>query len=52
LNKYKASQQFFRWPVIEGVVERSPMERVPQPTAIQKLVEVLSDEETRRGLGL
>ncbi|MEV6849575.1 tyrosine-type recombinase/integrase [Actinoplanes sp. NPDC051411] len=48
LNKYKALQQFFRWLVIEGEVERSPMDRVPQPTAVQKLVEVLSDEETRR----
>ena len=48
LNKYKALQQFFRWLVIEGEVERSPMDGVPQPTAVQKLVEVLSDEETRR----
>jgi integrase/recombinase XerC len=38
----------FRWLVIEGGVERSPMDQVPRPTAVQKLVEVLSDEETRR----
>ncbi len=48
LNKYKALQQFFRRLVIEGEVERSPMDGVPQPTAVQKIVEVLSDEETRR----
>ncbi|GLY99516.1 hypothetical protein [Actinoplanes sp. NBRC 103695] len=29
LNKYKALQQFFRWLVIEGEVERSPMHGVP-----------------------
>ena len=48
LNKYKALQQFFRWLVIEGEVGRSPMDEVPRPTAVQKLVEVLSDEDTRR----
>ena len=48
LNKHKALQQFFRWLVAEGEIERSPMSRVPQPKAVQKLVEVISDEETRR----
>jgi integrase/recombinase XerC len=48
LNKHKLLQQFFRWLVAEGEIERSPMSRVPQPKAEQKLVEVISDEETRR----
>lgn len=48
LNKYKALQQFFRWLVAEGEVERSPMSEVPKPKAVQELVEVLSDEQTRR----
>ncbi len=48
LNKYKALQQFFRWLVAESEIVRSPMSEVPQPKAVQKLVEVISDEETRR----
>jgi site-specific recombinase XerD len=48
LNKYKALQQFFRWLVAEGEMVRSPMGEVSQPRAVPKLVEVLSDEETRR----
>jgi integrase/recombinase XerC len=48
LNKYKALQQFFGWLVAEGEIGRSPMSEVPKPTAVQELVEVLSDEETRR----
>ena len=30
LNKHKALQQFFRWLVAEGEVERSPMSEVPR----------------------
>lgn len=48
LNKYKALQQFFGWLVVEGEIERSPMLEVLKPTAVQELVEVLGDEETRR----
>ncbi|GAA0526961.1 tyrosine recombinase XerC [Paractinoplanes ferrugineus] len=48
LNKHKALQQFFRWLVAEGEVERSPMSEVPKPKVVQELVEVLSDEQTRR----
>jgi integrase/recombinase XerC len=48
LNKHKALQQFFGWLVAEGEIERSPMSGVPQPKAMQKLVEVLSDEQTRQ----
>jgi site-specific recombinase XerD len=48
LNNHKALQQFFRWLVAEGEIERSPMSRVPQPKATQKLVDVISDEDTRR----
>ncbi|XVU23025.1 tyrosine-type recombinase/integrase [Actinoplanes sp. CA-054009] len=48
LNKYKALQQFFGWLVAEAEIERSPMLEVPKPTAVQELVEVLSDEETGR----
>jgi integrase/recombinase XerC len=52
LNKYKALQQFFGWLVAEGEIVRSPMDTVPAPTAVQKLVEVISDEETQRILEL
>jgi integrase/recombinase XerC len=32
LNKHKCLQQFFKWLVDEGELDRSPMQRVPQPT--------------------
>jgi integrase/recombinase XerC len=47
LNKCKAMQQFFRWLVAEGEVERSPMSEVPKSKVVQE-IEVLSDEQTRR----
>lgn len=28
LNRYKSAQQFFRWAVDDGEIERSPMERI------------------------
>ncbi|GIM92973.1 tyrosine-type recombinase/integrase [Paractinoplanes toevensis] len=51
LNKHKALQQFFRWLAEENEIERSPMHDLPQPRAAQKLVEVLSDAETKQILG-
>jgi integrase/recombinase XerC len=48
LNKHKSLQQFFRWLVEEGEIDRSPMTDVPQPLTKQKLVQVLTDEQTRR----
>lgn len=46
LNKHKSLQQFFRWLLEEGEIERSPMSGVPQPMAEQKLIPVISDDET------
>jgi site-specific recombinase XerD len=53
LNKHKALQQFFKWLVIdEEEVDRSPMDRVGQPKTPQKLIPVLSDEDTKKVLDL
>ena len=53
LNKHKALQQFFKWLVIdEEEMDRSPMDRVGQPKTPQKLIPVLSDEDTKKVLDL
>jgi site-specific recombinase XerD len=49
LNKHKSLQQFFRWLVEEGEIDRSPMAGVPQPRTKQKLVQILTDEQTPPG---
>jgi integrase/recombinase XerC len=48
LNKHKALQQFFRWLVEEGEIEQSPMVHVRQPKVVQKVIPVISDQDTRR----
>lgn len=50
LNKYKALQQFFRWLVEEGEIEQSPMMHVRKPKVVQKVIPVISDQDTRRVL--
>jgi len=46
VNKYKALQQFFRWLVEEEELDHSPLARVRQPKAPQKLIPLLSDDDT------
>lgn len=48
LNKHKGLQQFFKWLVDDGELDRSPMERVRQPKTPQKLIPVMRDEDTTR----
>jgi integrase/recombinase XerC len=48
LNKHKALQQFFRWLVDEGEIKESPMAHVRQPAVRQKVIPVISDQDTRR----
>ncbi|RSM69784.1 integrase [Actinoplanes sp. ATCC 53533] len=48
LNKYKALLRFFGWLVEEGEVACSPMVGVPMPRVGQKLVPIMTGDETRR----
>jgi integrase/recombinase XerC len=48
LNKHKGLQQFFKFLLIEEEIERSPMERVPQPKTPQKLIPIIRDDDTRK----
>lgn len=48
LNKHKALQQFFKWLVAEEELERSPMERVPQPKTPHRLIPVIGDDDTKK----
>ncbi|GAA1422545.1 tyrosine-type recombinase/integrase [Catellatospora coxensis] len=53
LNKHKSLQQFFKWLVVdEEELDRSPMDRVGQPKTPQKLIPVLSDDDTKKVLDL
>lgn len=48
LNKHKCLQQFFKWLVVdEEAIHRSPMQRVRQPITPEKLIPILTVEETR-----
>jgi site-specific recombinase XerD len=47
-GRYRYLQQFFRWLVDEGEVERSPMERMRPPAIPEKPVPVLSDDALAR----
>lgn len=48
LNKHKGLRQFFKWLIVEEELDRSPMERVPQPKTPQKLIPVIGDQDTAR----
>ena len=48
VNKHKSLQQFFRWLVEEDEMQCSPMSGVPLPDAGQKLIPLISDDETRQ----
>jgi integrase/recombinase XerC len=48
LNKHKSLQQFFKWLLEEGEIDRSPMERVKQPKTQKKLIPVIRDEDTKK----
>jgi site-specific recombinase XerC len=48
LNKHKGLQQFFRWLVNEEEIDRSPMDRVPQPKTPKKLIPIIAEADTRR----
>ena len=49
LNKHKGLQQFFRWLVEdEQAIDRSPMARVRQPKRPQKLIPIITEDDTRR----
>jgi integrase/recombinase XerC len=52
LNKHKGLQQFFKWLLAEEEIDRSPMERVPQPKTPQKLIPVMRDDDTKKILEL
>jgi hypothetical protein len=54
LNKHKGLQQFFKWLVVEEEEEldRSPMDRVGQPKTPEKLIPVLSVDDTKEVLDL
>jgi len=48
LNKHKSLQQFFTWLMLDKeFIDRSPMERVHQPTP-QKPVPVMREEDSAR----
>ncbi|MGH3921794.1 MAG: tyrosine-type recombinase/integrase [Pseudonocardiaceae bacterium] len=44
---YRALQQWWKWMVTEGEIERSPMERTSPPSVPEKAVPVLSIEQLR-----
>jgi integrase/recombinase XerC len=48
LNKHKGLQQFFKWLLTEEEIEHSPMERVRQPKTPQKLIPIITDDDTRK----
>jgi integrase/recombinase XerC len=48
LNKHKGPQQFFKWLLGEGEIDRSPMERIRQPKTPQKLIPVIAEDESKR----
>ncbi|WP_244161820.1 tyrosine-type recombinase/integrase [Micromonospora eburnea] len=51
LNKHKGLQQVFKWLLVdEQAIDRSPMDRVRQPTTSRKLIPVLRDEDTSKVL--
>ena len=52
LNKHKSLQQFFAWLVEEGEVDVSPMAVVPKPRVPQKLIPIMTDDQTRRLLAV
>ena len=48
LNKHKCLTQFFRWLVLdEEAIQRSPMQRVRPPITPEKLIPILTLDETR-----
>jgi site-specific recombinase XerD len=47
-TRFRACQQFFKWAVDEGLITRSPMERMKHPSLPEQPVEVLTDEEVQR----
>jgi site-specific recombinase XerD len=48
LNKHKGLQQFFKWLLTEGEIDRSPMERIRQPKTQHKLIPVIGEGDTKR----
>lgn len=49
VNKHKALQQFFKWPVVdEEEIDQSPMLRVRQPKTPKRLIPIIRDERTKR----
>ena len=43
LNRYKSAQQFFKWAVDDGELERSPMERMRPPKVPELPVPILPE---------
>lgn len=48
VNKFKGLQQFFRYLVLEGEMDVSPMVGIPQPVAPEKVVPVVEDPDLGR----
>jgi integrase/recombinase XerC len=46
--RYRSLQQFFKWALEEGEIDRSPMERMRPPAIPERPVDVLPDEQLRR----
>jgi site-specific recombinase XerD len=47
-REYRSLQQFWRWLLDEGEIDRSPMERMKPPAVPEQPVPVLTDDEIRR----
>lgn len=45
---YRSLQQFWKWLVDDGEIERSPMERMSPPAVPEQPVPILTDDELRR----
>jgi site-specific recombinase XerD len=50
LNKHKGLQQFFKWLLLEGEIERSPMGHLRQPKTTSTLVPIICDADTKKVL--
>jgi integrase/recombinase XerC len=52
MNKHKSLLRFFSWLVEEGELSCSPMARVPRPKLEQKLIPIMTVDETRQLLAV
>jgi site-specific recombinase XerD len=52
VTRYRALRVFYGWLTEEGEIRRNPMTRMKPPTAIERPVPVVSDEELRRLLAV